>query len=335
MAQIRWGVLSTARIATTRVIPGIQNSRLGRVEAIASRDEDRAVAAASALHIPKAYRSYEALLADPDIDAVYNPLPNNLHVDWTVAALRAGKHVLCEKPIGMSAADAKRLRAVAGERIVMEAFMVRFHPQWLRARELIRSGAIGDLRAIQVFFSFDNRDPTNIRNRPETGGGALMDIGCYAVLCGRFFFAAEPDRALALIDRDHAFGTDRLSSALIDFGHGRQLALSCSTQLAPHQRVTLAGTRGRIEIPVPFNAGQMETTRILIDDGSLRGGASAKEEILPPSDQYAEQADAFARAVLGEAELPYDLEDAIANMQVLDALFRSEQSGRWEPVSRL
>jgi predicted dehydrogenase len=327
---IRWGVLSTAVIGTQKVIPGTQRSRLGKVHAIASRDLRRAEATAQQLGIQKAYGSYEELLADPDIDAVYNPLPNNLHVDWTIAAVRAGKHVLCEKPMGMNAADAERLREIAGDRHVMEAFMVRFHPQWLRARELIRQGRIGELRAVQVFFAYNNQDPQNIRNRLETGGGALLDIGCYGIVSGRFGFEAEPSRVVSLIERDPVFGTDRLASAIVDFGGGRQLSFTVATQIAGHQRVTFAGTQGRIEILIPFNAPQMEATRIAIDDGSGLGGASSVEETIPPVDQYAEQADAFARAVLGDTELPYGVEDSIRNMKIIDAIFRSGETGRWE-----
>jgi predicted dehydrogenase len=323
--KIRWGVLSTAVIGTKKVIPGLQRSQRGTVEAIASRDLARAQAAAAELGIAKAYGSYEALLADPDIDAV-----NNLHVPWTIAAVEAGKHVLCEKPIGMNAEDAAALKAVVGQRHVMEAFMVRFHPQWLRARQLIREGAIGELRAVQVFFAYDNRDPDNIRNRLETGGGALLDIGCYGIVSGRFCFEAEPHRVVSLIDRDSSFGTDRLSSVIADFGGGRQLTFTVGTQVAPHQRVTISGTKARIEILIAFNAPQMQETRIIVDDGSQLGGGSSVEERFPPVDQYAEQGDAFARAVLGETDLPYGIEDAIANMQILDAIFRSEQSGSWE-----
>jgi predicted dehydrogenase len=328
--KIRWGIISTANIGLQRVIPGMLRAQRGTVDAISSRDEARAKEAAASLGIPKAYGSYEALLADPEIDAVYNPLPNNLHIDWTIKALEAGKHVLCEKPIGMNAADAERLAAVKTDRHVMEAFMVRFHPQWLRARELIRAGKIGDVKAVQVFFCYDNRDPDNIRNIAETGGGALMDIGCYGIVSGRFAFEAEPARVVSLIDRDPAFQTDRLTSFIGDFGAGRQLTVVVSTQLAAHQRVTIAGDKGRIEIPIAFNAPQAETTTLLIDDGSKLGGASSVQEVIPPSDQYAEQADAFARAVLGETELPYGIDDGIANMKIIDAVFRSEKSGGWE-----
>jgi predicted dehydrogenase len=328
--KIRWGVISTALIGTAKVIPGIQRSKRGTVDAIASRDLSRAKAAAKQLGIKKAYGSYDELLADPDIDAIYNPLPNNLHIDWTIRALKAGKHVLCEKPFGMNAKDAARVEKHAGERIVMEAFMIRFHPQWLRARKLIRDGKIGELKAVQVFFSYNNRDPKNIRNIMETGGGAVLDIGGYGILSGRFTFEAEPIRIVSLIDRDPDFGTDRLSSILADFGDGRHLTFTIGTQITAHQRVTLAGTKGRIEILIPFNAPQAEATRIILDDGSKLGGGSSKEITLPVSDQYAEEADAFAKAVLGETPLPYGPEDGIKMMKILDTMFRSEKTGRWE-----
>jgi len=332
VSDLRWGVLSTARIGTEKVIPGIQRSRHGRVTAIASRDLARAEAAAADLKIGKAYGSYEELLADPDIDAVYNPLPNNLHVDLTLQAAAAGKAVLCEKPIAMTKADAERLRKIEGKVPVMEAFMVRFHPQWLWARDQVRAGRLGELRAIQAFFSYFNRDPANIRNAPETGGGALLDIGCYPMVAGRFFFEGEPQRVLALIERDPDFQVDRLTSALLDFGGGCRVDFTVSTQVVPYQRVQLIGTEGRLEIEIPFNAPQGETTRLLLDDGSdLRGGGIQVQE-MEVADQYAEQADAFAAVVRGEAPLPYGISDAAQNMAILDALFRSDESGQWESV---
>jgi predicted dehydrogenase len=328
--KIRWGILSTAAIGTKKVIPAMRRSAHGMVFAIASRDRARAQAAAAELGIPRAYGSYEELLADPEVDAIYNPLPNDMHVAWTLAAVEAGKHVLCEKPVAMNAAEAERLLPAGRKRHVMEAFMVRHHPQWLRARELVRQGKIGELRAVQVLFAYHNLDAANIRNRLEAGGGALLDIGGYGVVSGRFAFEAEPSRVVALVDRDPTFATDRLTSIIADFGGGRHLTVMVSTQVAAHQRVTLAGTRGRIEILIAFNAPQMEATRIIVDDGSQLGGASSVEEVFPPVDQYAEEADAFARAVLGETPLPYGVEDAIRNMKILDAVTRSEKSGRWE-----
>lgn len=334
MKKVVWGVLSTANIGRGRVLPGMKKSALLELRAIASRDEGRARATADALGIPKAYGSYEALLADPDIEAIYNPLPNHLHVPLTLAAVAAGKHVLCEKPVALTADEAVALRATIGKALVAEAFMVRFHPQWLRARELVRDGRIGTLRAVQMFFGYNNLDPANVRNRADIGGGGLYDIGCYAIVAGRFFFEAEPVRGIALVDRDPGFHTDRLTSALVDFGDGRRLDFTVSTQIAPHQRLQLCGSKGRIEIPIPANAPQGAATRILIDDCSSLEGTGIITETMPPSDQYQLQGEAFSRAVRGEIELPYGVEDAIANMRVIDALFRSERSGRWEDVGR-
>ena len=333
MKKVVWGVLGTAKIGRERVLPGMQKSPLLEIRAIASRDAARARATADALGIAQAYGSYEALLADPAIEAIYNPLPNHLHVALTLQAAVAGKHVLCEKPIALTAAEATRLRAAAGKVLIAEAFMVRFHPQWLRARELVREGRIGTLRVVQMFFGYNNLDPANVRNRADIGGGGLYDIGCYAIVAGRFFLEAEPVRGIALVDRDPAFRTDRLTSALVDFGDGRRLDFTVSTQIAPHQRIHLCGTRGRIEIPIPVNAPQGAKTRISIDDCSSLEGTGIVTETLPGSDQYMLQGEAFSRAVRGELALPYGIEDAIANMHAIDALFRSEQSGRWEAVA--
>jgi predicted dehydrogenase len=332
MKKVVWGVLSTAKIGREKVIPAMQRSARCEIRAIASRSLASARATADLLGIPKAYGSYEELLADPEIQAVYNPLPNHLHVPLTLQAIQAGKHVLCEKPVALSAREAESLKAAAGRVLVMEAFMVRFHPQWQLAQELLRSGRIGDLRAVQVFFSYFNNDPMNTRNQVDVGGGALYDIGCYAILAGRFFFDGEPQRAIALVDRDPIFKTDRTSSGLVDFGAGRQLGFTVCTQCVPYQRVQLCGTRGRIELQIPFNAPQGEETRLFIDDGSALDGSRIVTETLPACDQYTLQGEAFSRAVLGEIDLPYGVEDAVANMRLLDALFRSETSARWEQV---
>ncbi len=328
----RWGVLSTAKIGLEKVIPGIQRSAFGRVTAIASRDPNQAGAAAAALGIPVAYGTYDALLADPEIDAIYNPLPNHLHVPWTKRCLEAGKPVLCEKPLALTAVEAQSLQGKVGGERVMEAFMIRHHPQWHRARALVASGALGTVRAIQVAFAYNNTDPANIRNRLEAGGGALADIGCYAVVTGRFLFAAEPLRALALVDRDPSFGTDRVSTGVLDFGAGRRLDFTVATQSVPYQRVQVYGTDCRLELEIPFNAPQAEPTRLILDDGSARDGSSIIVETIAATDQYANQADDFVRAVQTGAPLPYDLADAICNMRALDALTRSERNGRWEMV---
>jgi predicted dehydrogenase len=330
--KVKWGVLSTAKIGWEKVIPAMQRGEHSEVVAIASRSLDQARAVADRLGIAKAYGSYEALLADPEIEAIYNPLPNDMHMEWTLAAARAGKHVLCEKPFAMDAAQAQTLREVASQVHIMEAFMVRFHPQWLRARALLRSGALGELRVVQAFFSYFNRQSDNIRNLPDAGGGALYDIGCYAIVAGRFFFEAEPQRVVGLFERDPEFKTDRLLSALVDFGGGRRLDFTVATQTTPYQRLHLVGTQQRLEIEIPFNAPQGQSTRIYLDNGKVLGGRAAVLEELPVSDQYTLQGDAFSQVVRGALQLPYGLEDAVCNMRVIDALFRSEQSQAWEPV---
>jgi predicted dehydrogenase len=333
MEPVNWGILSTANIGLGRVLPGMKKGRLSRLAAICSRDLAKAEAAAAKLGIPKAYGSYEALLADPEIEVVYNPLPNNMHVDWTIRAAEAGKHVLCEKPIAMNAAEAERLLPVrerTGMRI-QEAFMVRYHPQWLRARELVRAGKVGRLRAIQTFFSYDNRDPNNVRNRSETGGGGIYDIGCYPVVISRFLFEAEPTRVVCLLERDPDFGTDRLATAILDFAEG-QASFTCSTQVLRYQRVQIVGTEGRVEVVIPFNAPQEGTVRIMTDGVGDLGDATARPETFADVDQYMLQGEAFSEIVRSGRKEDYPLEDAIANMRVIDALFRSAESECWERV---
>ena len=333
MKPVVWGILGTAKIATAKVIPALHKSPLIEVRAIASRDLATAQRAADQLGIARAYGSYEALLADPDIEAIYNPLPNHLHVPLTLQAAAAGKHVLCEKPIALNAAEAGTLRSAAKSVLIMEAFMVRFHPQWQRVRELIGEGRIGEVRAVQVFFSYFNVDPANVRNQADIGGGALYDIGCYAIVAGRWAFGADPQRAVALVDRDSNFRTDRTTSGILDFGGGRHLTFTVSTQSTPYQRVQIVGTRGRIEIQIPFNAPQGESARIFLDDGSSLDGSSIKTETLPPCDQYTLEGEAFSRAIRGEIALPYGIDDAITNLRVSDALFRSERTGMLESLA--
>ncbi len=330
MKKVVWGVLSTAKIGVKQVIPAMQLSPWCEMRAIASRSLPAAQAAADALGVPKAYGSYEELIADPEIEAIYNPLPNHLHIPLTLQAARAGKHVLCEKPFSLTAAEAEQLREVAGRVHIMEAFMVRFHPQWQRVRELVRAGRIGTPRAVQVFFSYFNDDPANIRNQADIGGGALFDIGCYAIVAGRYLFEADPARVIALVDRDPALGTDRTTSALADFGSGRQLGFTVSTQAQRYQRLNIVGTSGRIEVLIPFNAPQGEATTILVDTTGALDGSGVERETLQPCDQYTLQGEAFSRAVRAEVMLPYGLDDAVMNMRIIDALLRSEHSGRWE-----
>ena len=329
--KVRWGVLGAANIAVKKVIPAMQRGELCEVLGLASRDVEKARRAAHALGVPKVYGSYEELLADEEIEAVYNPLPNNLHVPWTKKAAEAGKHVLCEKPVAMSVAEARELLAVrdrTGVRI-QEAFMVRTHPQWTTTLELIRAGRVGELRAVAGFFSYFNRDPSNIRNRLESGGGALMDIGCYPVTVSRFVFGEEPRRCLGLVERDPKMGTDRLTSAVLDFPSGHSV-FTCSTQLVPYQRMQFYGTRGRIEVEIPFNAPADRPVRIFIDDGSDIFGSGVEVREFAPCDQYTIQGDLFSRAVREGVEQPIPLEDAVRNMAAIEAIFRSAESGAWE-----
>lgn len=329
--KLKWGALGAASIAVRKVIPGMQQSEYCDIAAIASRDLSKAKAAASTLKIGKSYGSYEELLADSEIEAIYNPLPNHLHVPWSIQAMEAGKHVLCEKPIALNAAEARTLLSVrerAGVKIG-EAFMVRTHPQWLRTRELIRGGRIGELRAIVGVFSYFNRDAKNVRNNPKWGGGGLMDIGCYPITMSRFMFATEPLRVSGVLERDPEFGTDRLASAILEFSGGHAV-FTCSTQMVPYQRMQFLGTKGRIEIEIPFNAPPNKATRIFVDDGRDVGGAGIKIEIIPACDQYTIQGDVFSKAILEDRDVPVPLEDAIANMAVIDAIFRAAQSGKWE-----
>jgi predicted dehydrogenase len=329
--KVKWGVLGAASIAVRKVIPGMQQGEYCDVAAIGSRDLSKARAAATKLKIGKSYGSYEDLLADPGIEAIYNPLPNHLHVPWSIKAMEAGKHVLCEKPIALNAAEARTLLPVrdrAGVKIG-EAFMVRTHPQWLRTRELIREGRIGDLRAIAGVFSYFNRDAKNVRNKSEWGGGGLLDIGCYPITMSRFMYGVEPLRVSGVLERDPEFGTDRLASAILEFSGG-QAVFTCSTQMVPYQRMQFLGTKGRIEIEIPFNAPPNKATRIFVDDGSDVGGAGIKVETIHACDQYTIQGDVFSKAILEDREVPVPLEDAIANMAVIDAIFRAAESGRWE-----
>jgi len=332
--KVRWGILSTAAIGIKKVIPAMQKGECSEVTAIASRDLRRAQEAAKALGIPKAYGSYEELLADPEIEAVYNPLPNQLHVSWSIRSADAGKHVLCEKPLSMTVAEANRLIMARNRNGVKigEAFMVRTHPQWLRARELVASGRIGQLRSVMGMFSYFNRDAGNIRNVLDYGGGALMDIGCYPITTSRFMFGEEPSQVLGLIERDPDMKIDRLSSAILEFPSG-QAVFTCSTQLVPYQRMHFLGTKGRVEIEIPFNAPNDRPCRIFVDDGGNIFGHSISVESIPPCDQYTIQGDIFSRAIRENREVPVSLEDAVRNMAVIEAIFRSAESGNWETPS--
>lgn len=332
MKKLRIGVLSTAKIGVEKVIPAMQQGQYTEVTAICSRSADKARAAADKLGIGKSYDSYEALLADPDIDAVYNPLPNHLHCPWSKKAMEAGKHVLCEKPLGLTSAEIEDLIATRDSCGVKaaEAFMVKSCPQWLSARKTLRNGELGDLRIIQGFFSYDNRDPENIRNIADVGGGAMWDIGCYPVVLSRYLFEDEPTQVAALLEFDPIMKTDRLSSVIMDFPRG-QAIFAVSTQLVAYQRMHLFGTKGHLEVVIPFNAPNDHPCIIRQDSGTLM-----EEEIvsqsLPAMNQYTLQGDEFARAVLDNSPVHSTLEDGLKNTRVINAIFAAAKENRWVKV---
>ena len=330
MKKVRWGVLSSAKIGLEKVIPAMQKGVYCEIAAIASQNLERGKAAAAQLGIPQAYGSYEELLADDNIDAIYIPLPNHLHVPWTKKALEAGKHVLCEKPIGLNTAEAEDLLACAKKHSqlkVMEAFMYRHHPQWLKAQQLVNEGKIGNLRTIHSFFSYYNADPANIRNMAEIGGGGLMDIGCYCISLARFIFNSEPQRVLGKMEYDPEFKTDRLCSGLLDFGD-QSSTFTCSTQLTSYQRVNIFGTEGRIEIEIPFNAPPDQPCRIWHQQDE-----KLEEITFELCDQYTIQGDLFSQAILNKTEVPTPLIDSVKNMRVLDAVINSAESDAWVTLS--
>jgi len=327
MRKVRWGILSTAKIGTAQVIPAMQKGEYSEIVGIASRDLAVAQTVASQLGIPKAYGSYEDMLADPEIEAIYNPLPNHLHVLWSIKALEAGKHVLCEKPISMNVTEAEELAAAGNiypQLKLMEAFMYRHHPQWRKAKELVGEGKIGKLRTIQSFFSYYNEDGSNIRNIADMGGGGMMDIGCYCISHARFIFGAEPQRVSGLVEYDPRFQTDRLASGILDFGDGASSTFTCSTQLTNYQRVNIFGTEGRVEIEIPFNAPIDRPSRIWLEDQN-----GIQEIAFEICDQYTIQGDLFSQAILNDTPVPTPFADAVANMKVIEAVLESGKSGSW------
>jgi predicted dehydrogenase len=329
MKPVKWGILSTANIGMAKVIPGMMKSSELEVVAIASRNKKRAQAAAAQLGIAKAYSSYEEMLEDPEIEAIYNPLPNHLHVRMTLAAARAGKHVLCEKPIAITARSAASLRGVSNKTYIAEAFMVRHALQWIDARKRVNKGEIGEVRAIQVMFSYSNRDPKNVRNMADIGGGGMLDIGCYPITIARYIFGSDPIRAAATIDFDPKFKTDRLAGGMLEFSNGRHLTFTISTQLAPYQRVHIMGTKGRIEIEIPFNAPPDKPNRLFVQGMEMNEGTWHS---FPVSDQYQLQAESFGRVIRKKEKLVWGVDDALTNMRIIDALFKSGKNGRFEKV---
>lgn len=332
MKKVRWGVLGVAKIAVEKVIPAMKRGKYSSVVAIASRSTSKARRAAKELGLARAHGSYEDLLADPEVDAIYNPLPNHLHVPWSIAALKAGKHVLCEKPVALDAAQARKLLRASqrSKLLVQEAFMVKTFHQWLATRELIKSRKIGKLRAIQGFFSYFNTDPKNVRNMAAIGGGGVYDIGCYPITTSRFIYGDEPTRVCALVEYDPKLRVDRLTSAILEFPQGHA-TFTCSTQLVPYQRMQFFGTKGRIEMDIPFNAPSRRACKIHLDDGSDLHGKGIQTIAFDADDQYRVQGDLFSKAILdGASKPPIPLDDAVKNMAVIDAVLRSGKTGKWE-----
>ncbi len=326
MTKVRWGVLSTARIGVDKVVPGMQKGKFSEIIAIASRDVEKARQAAQRLGIPKAYGSYEELLADKEIEAVYNPLPNHLHVPLTLESLKAGKHVLCEKPIGMNLREVKSLQKSLKkypQLKVMEAFMYRFHPQWEKIRGLIREGVIGELRHLHAVFTYNNTNPIDIRNKADIGGGGLLDIGCYCISFSRFIYGSEPRRACGSIEIDPKFKTDRLTSGILEFEHGTA-SFTCATQASPSQHGEIFGSNGRIEIQFPFTPPLDQSTNVVVYTGSGRN-----ENRFDGCDQYTLQGESFSQAVMNDTAVPTPLEDAVANMKVIDAILKSSRERSW------
>ena len=328
--KLRWGVLSTANIGREKWIPGVRRAprQRGEVVAIASRDGEAAQRVAADLEIPRAHDSYEALLADPDVDAVYIPLPNHLHLEWTLAAVKAGKHVLCEKPLALTSADAAQMVVAAREAgvLLMEAFMYRLHPSWVAVRELVDAGRIGRLQTIQSWFSYYNDDPRNIRNIRDAGGGALMDIGCYSINLSRMLFKAEPERVQASLVRDPDMEIDVLTSGLLTFPGGATATFTCSIRSEPDQRVHAYGTEGHISIGIPFNIPPDRPTHVFVTHGGDAPVAPDVERLtFETADPYGVEADAFAAAVLDGDPLPIPVDDAVNNLRVIERVVEAAE----------
>jgi len=330
--KLNWGVIGTGKIAREHVIPAMQMGEFSKITAIASRNKQKADKTAAELGIAQAYGSYEELLSDPNIDAVYIPLPNHLHVEWSIKAMEAGKHVLCEKPFALTTdavKEAIKVRDKTGVKI-SEAFMVRSNLQWLKTREMVRNPDFGELKAVQGFFSYYNDDPENIRNHLEMGGGGIWDIGCYPINTSRFIFGEEPLRVAAAAEYDPVFKIDRLASVLLEYPSGKAQFIS-GTLISPFQRMLFVGTKKHLEVEIPFNAPFETPARLLMGDDFTR---TEEREIieLPVCNQYTLQGDAFSKAVIQGTEVPVPLEDTLKNTAVLAAVHRAAESGKWENV---
>lgn len=328
--MLRFGIISTARIGWESVIPAIQDAENCVITAIASRNLANARALADRFSVPHAFGSYEEMLASDVIDAIYIPLPTSQHVEWTIKSADAGKHVLCEKPIALKADEIDQLIAARDRNkvVVSEAFMVTYSPVWRKVRSLIREGAIGRLKHVQGAFSYYLRDPNNMRNIPELGGGGLPDIGVYPTISTRFVTGKEPLRVQADTERDPDFGTDIYSSVRADFGEF-ELSFYIATQLAARQVMVFHGDQGYIEVKSPFNANRYGAEEIELTNQNHSQSTFFRFQ---DCRQYRLQAEAFTRAVMGENEEIVTLENSKLNQKVIDAIYRASEKGGWEPV---
>lgn len=323
--RLRWGIIGTAKIAREYLVPAIRLSPYAETIAVASREGEQARRYADQCDIPRYYGSYQDLLNDPDIDAVYIPLPNDMHVSLSLQAIAAGKHVLCEKPLGLNVRDVQPLLAAAEARpelVVMEAFMYRYHPQWVRVKQLIDEGVLGQINAVEACFTYFNDDPDNVRNNPDLGGGGMLDIGCYCISVARWIFGREPRRVSGQLDLDPTFGVDRHASGLMDFAPG-MATFFCSTQSYNSQQVKITGTRGQLVVENPFFARRDTPTRLLL------AGETDGIMVIGEHNQYLEQINAFSLAALERSPAPTPLSDALGNMKALDGIFAAATSGRW------
>lgn len=328
MKPVRWGIIGIGKHFISRVLLPLTQSEDVDLSAVASRSENKAKETAEKYGIEKYYGSYDALLADPTIEAVFITLPNHMHLDWIKKAADAGKHILCEKPITLNAEDARAAATYTAEKnvLLMEAFMYRFHPQWIHAKDLIRTESIGTLQTVHTSFSYNNPDPKNIRNIKEYGGGALYDIGCYAVSTARYLFGREPARVISLINRHDEFETDILSSGILDFGDARS-TFTVGTMMFPDQSVSAHCTGGRLKIHIPFNTFPDVPANVTVING-----VGTRELSFGPADQYGLEFEHFSQTIRNGGKAPTPIDDAISNMAVLDALFRSGETGNWETV---
>ncbi|MGN6464055.1 MAG: Gfo/Idh/MocA family protein [Rhizobiaceae bacterium] len=328
--MFRWGILSTAKIGRDHVIPALQDAENGVVTAVASRDRKKARALADRFGVPHAFGSYEEMLASDVVDGVYIPLPTSQHVEWAVKAADAGKHVLVEKPLALKAEDIATVIAARDRNhvLVSEAFMVTYHPQWLKVRDLITEGAIGRLRHVQGAFSYYNVDAGNMRNKPELGGGGLPDIGVYPTVATRFSTGKEPLRLQATVERDPKFGTDIYASIRAQFD-GFDLTFYCATQMAARQVMVFHGDKGFIEVHAPFNAGLYDHHRIELHN---QNHTEARVFRFPDTRQYRLEAETFARAAQGEKVAVFTLEDSVRNVMMIDAIYRAAGHDGWEKV---